>query len=273
MGLEHRDYEVLLAISVHALEQDAAASPWPTLTRTIRGHLGVEAVTLTEIAPHRSRPLAWAPGEVGDGRIRALSRRSMRCGNPLIGHYRQARDPVPRTAEDLTGSAGWRNSAARSVAREYFGAEHVLGVPCALPAGHSGVLRGCVVYSRTRFSPAQRAFLHRAQPLLAAVDAHERATVRALERAGRDSTDRARAYGLTRRELAVLLLLGEALPAKAIATRLSISVRTVQKHVQNIYRKLGTKDRMETALLAQSLGLLRPRPPLGGPGPGTPGDS
>lgn len=145
-----------------------------------------------------------------------------------------------------------------------------MGVPCALPAGHSGVLRGCVVYSRTRFSPAQRAFLHRAQPLLAAVDAHERAMDRTFRRAGQDTTDRARAYGLTRRELAVLLLLGEALPAKGIATRLNISVRTVQKHIQNIYRKLGTKDRVDAALLAQSLGLVRPRPPFGDPGPDVP---
>ena len=72
---------------------------------------------------------------------------------------------------------------------------------------------------------------------------------------------RAREYGLTPRELAVLTLLGEALPAKTIATRLGISVRTVHKHVQNLYRKLGTKDRVETALLARSAGLIMPSAP------------
>ncbi|MFE1295223.1 response regulator transcription factor [Streptomyces sp. NPDC058731] len=258
MGLDHRDYEILLALSVHALEQDGSASSWPALVRTLRAHLGAEAVTLTEIGRERGRPLAWAPDGVGAGRVRELSRQSIRSGNPLIGHYREARDPVPRTAEDLTGSAGWRDSPARSVAQEHFGAEHVLGVPCALPSGRAGVLRGCVVYSRTRFSPAHRAFVRRAQPLLAAVDAHERAMARVRERAGQDVPDRAREYGLTPRELAVLTLLGEALPAKAIATRLGVSVRTVHKHLQNLYRKLGTKDRMETALRAQAWGLLRP---------------
>ncbi|MEW2250535.1 LuxR C-terminal-related transcriptional regulator [Streptomyces sp. NPDC006975] len=59
----------------------------------------------------------------------------------------------------------------------------------------------------------------------------------------------------------MLILLGEALPAKSIAARLGISVRTVQKHMHNLYRKLATKDRMETALLAQSLGLLSRDPP------------
>jgi DNA-binding CsgD family transcriptional regulator len=259
--LNHRDYETLLALSVHALEGDGTGSSWPVLLRTLRGHLGAEAVTLTRIAGERSRPLAWAPGGVAAGRIRELSRASMRSGHPLIGHYREVRDPVPRTAEDLTGVAGWRNSAARSVARRHFGAEHVLGVPCTLPEGPSGVLRGCVVYSATRFSPAQRAFVRRAQPLLAAVDAHERVMARVRERAGEAVPYRAREYGLTPRELAVLTLLGEALPAKTIATRLGISVRTVHKHVQNLYRKLGTKDRVETALLARSAGLIMPSAP------------
>ncbi|MBZ6287137.1 response regulator transcription factor [Streptomyces olivaceus] len=261
MGLDHRDYEALLALSVHALEQAGSASPWPALVGALRGHLGVEAVTLTEIARERSRPLAWAPGRVGEGRVRELSRQSMRSGHPLVGHYRQARDSVPRTAEDLAGSAVWRNSAARSVAREHFGAGHILGLPCALPSANSGVLRGCVVYSRTRFSPAQHLFLRRAQPLLAAVDAQERVMGRMQEGAGRRASRRAREYGLTQRELAVLTLLGEALPAKGVATRLGISVRTVHKHMQNLYRKLGTRDRMETVLLAQSLGLLRPGSP------------
>lgn len=68
-----------------------------------------------------------------------------------------------------------------------------------------------------------------------------------------------RTYAVT--ALTVLILLGEALPAKSIAARLGISVRTVQKHMHNLYRKLATKDRMETALLAQSLGLLSRDPP------------
>ncbi|MGW3069074.1 response regulator transcription factor [Streptomyces sp. NPDC001130] len=44
--------------------------------------------------------------------------------------------------------------------------------------------------------------------------------------------------------------------------RLGISVRTVHKHVENIYRKLGTRDRLGTVLRAQRLGLVpAPGPP------------
>jgi len=36
-------------------------------------------------------------------------------------------------------------------------------------------------------------------------------------------------------------------------------VRTVHKHVESLYRKLGTRDRVSTVLRAQEIGLLPPR--------------
>lgn len=62
--------------------------------------------------------------------------------------------------------------------------------------------------------------------------------------------------GLTPRESTVLLLLGDALTAAAMGRRLGISERTVHKHVANVYRKLGTHDRLGTVLRAQQLGLV-----------------
>jgi DNA-binding NarL/FixJ family response regulator len=63
---------------------------------------------------------------------------------------------------------------------------------------------------------------------------------------------------LTPREHAVLTLLADALTAGAIARRLGISKRTVHKHVQNLYRKLGTSDRLSAVLYAHAHGLLPP---------------
>ena len=48
---------------------------------------------------------------------------------------------------------------------------------------------------------------------------------------------------LTERELAILHLLVEGCTAGAIAHRLGISVRTVQKHLEHVYRKLGVSSR------------------------------
>jgi ATP/maltotriose-dependent transcriptional regulator MalT len=66
---------------------------------------------------------------------------------------------------------------------------------------------------------------------------------------------------LTARELVVLTLLAEGLTATAIAHRLNISPRTVHKHQENLYRKLGTADRLAAVLRAQRLGLLPATPP------------
>jgi DNA-binding CsgD family transcriptional regulator len=64
------------------------------------------------------------------------------------------------------------------------------------------------------------------------------------------------AHRLTQRELTVLAVLAEGLTADAIARRLEISPRTVHRHLQHLYRKLGTTDRLATVLRAKSLGLL-----------------
>jgi DNA-binding NarL/FixJ family response regulator len=62
--------------------------------------------------------------------------------------------------------------------------------------------------------------------------------------------------GPTRRERAVLALLADGLTAVAIARKLTISPRTVHHHLENLYRKLGTSDRLATVLRAKTLGLV-----------------
>jgi DNA-binding NarL/FixJ family response regulator len=74
--------------------------------------------------------------------------------------------------------------------------------------------------------------------------------------AGRDREQRAAEIGLTPRELTVLTLLAEGLTAGAASRRLSISPHTVTKHLENIYRKLDTHDRLATVMLARELELL-----------------
>jgi DNA-binding CsgD family transcriptional regulator len=61
---------------------------------------------------------------------------------------------------------------------------------------------------------------------------------------------------LTAREHDVLDLLCLPLTAAAIARRLGLSPRTVTKHQERLYRKLGTSDRLGTVLHAQRLGLI-----------------
>lgn len=61
---------------------------------------------------------------------------------------------------------------------------------------------------------------------------------------------------LTNRELEVLHTAAEGLPAAAIATRLKISVQTVNTHFKNIYRKLKVRSRVQALTVAVQVGLL-----------------
>lgn len=63
---------------------------------------------------------------------------------------------------------------------------------------------------------------------------------------------------LTPRELQVLKLIAEAYTSKEIARELVISVKTVERHRQNILDKLGMSDRVELTRYAIRRGLIQP---------------
>jgi DNA-binding NarL/FixJ family response regulator len=79
----------------------------------------------------------------------------------------------------------------------------------------------------------------------------------------RDYVERGRPDGetieiLTPRELQVLKLIAEAHTSKEIAAELVISVKTVERHRQNILDKLGMSDRVELTRYAIRRGLIQP---------------
>jgi DNA-binding NarL/FixJ family response regulator len=63
---------------------------------------------------------------------------------------------------------------------------------------------------------------------------------------------------LTPRELEVLKLIAEANTSKEIAEKLFISIKTVDRHRQNILDKLGMRDRVELTRYAIRRGLIKP---------------
>ena len=82
----------------------------------------------------------------------------------------------------------------------------------------------------------------------------------ALEQFGRyvkQSRERSRVEAvLTDREMEVLALIGEAMTTIQIASRLSMSPRTVESHIKKLYRKLDVKSRVQAVARADELGLL-----------------
>ena len=63
---------------------------------------------------------------------------------------------------------------------------------------------------------------------------------------------------LTPRELEVVKLIAEAYSSKEIARELTISVKTVERHRENILEKLGMRDRVELTRYAVRRGLIQP---------------
>jgi DNA-binding NarL/FixJ family response regulator len=57
---------------------------------------------------------------------------------------------------------------------------------------------------------------------------------------------------VTARETEVLGLLADRLTNKAIAQRLYLSPKTVEKHIAALARKLGARDRVELAEVART---------------------
>jgi DNA-binding NarL/FixJ family response regulator len=61
---------------------------------------------------------------------------------------------------------------------------------------------------------------------------------------------------LTERELQIITLTAKGFTNKAIGVQLSISDRTVQNHLANIFQKLNAESRTEAVMRAVSLGLI-----------------
>ena len=61
---------------------------------------------------------------------------------------------------------------------------------------------------------------------------------------------------LSEREIEVLQLVSQGLKNEEIAERLIVSLGTVKTHVNNIYGKLGVRNRVEAVTRARELSLL-----------------
>jgi HD-GYP domain-containing protein (c-di-GMP phosphodiesterase class II) len=76
-----------------------------------------------------------------------------------------------------------------------------------------------------------------------------------LEEAGEPVPRIERPAGLTEREAEVLALLARGLQTKQVAHALGISVKTADRHVQNVYGKIGVSTRAGATLFAMEHGL------------------
>ncbi|HUO60374.1 MAG TPA: response regulator transcription factor [Candidatus Acidoferrales bacterium] len=70
------------------------------------------------------------------------------------------------------------------------------------------------------------------------------------EHSAAPSNEKAKSYGLTRREIEILGTIVSGLSNKEIAQKFSLSEDTVKHHLTNIFDKVGVSSRLELALFA-----------------------
>lgn len=170
--------------------------------------------------------------------------------HPFSRYYAVTGDHAPVRLTDLL-TAGWAFDDATRAGAEALGlTEHQMTLPCH-PVG--GDFDGWAVFNDSGFTEADLAALTDLQPLLVGLDRH---IALLTELARRHPGPDADAASLTQRERIVLRLMADGSTAEGIAVRLAISARTVHKHQEHLYRKLGASDRLSAVLAAQRLGLL-----------------
>jgi len=164
----------------------------------------------------------------------------------------------PATCQRAVGGERlWRRHTVRNFLVDLGGWEQIVSVP--LVARPTEVCGLCFARSGRDFTAADLELLAAVQRPLQAIERHARVMARwrdTLGAPGDTAGADVRDAGLTARQLDVLVLLAQGHTAESIARRLGCSRRTAQKHLENLYRKLGVTDRLSAVLTAQQRRLL-----------------
>ena len=262
--LSTRDYGRMLDLAVSILDRPGLDGAWQLVVEELVRSLGGTVGVLSEVrwTPGAGRVHVWTPESVRALPLDSILNSHIRLRHPLARHYATTTDRTPLAITDLVEERVWRHSEAYALTRRTFQSTRHFAIPLATTAGTGK----CFVIHRDGrdFDEHERAYAQRLQPLLTSVDAHLRylrgqpGSIPA--QGGQRAAQAVSELGLTPRETAVLGLLGDALTAEAIGRRLGITTRTVHKHIEKLYRKLGVSNRLAAVLRAQETGLLSTPP-------------
>ncbi len=156
---------------------------------------------------------------------------------------------VPDGIADRRMQADWH---ARG--RRWGGVQAQVSIPVQFPGGRFGSF----VLGRTDpYTGQEMASLRRVQRLLAGLDRQIGLFVGWAAGAPADALDAAGTVHLTPRRSSCSTSCRQP-DRRRVARRLIVAERTVQKHLQRIYRKLGASDRLGAVRRAECLGLVQP---------------
>ena len=188
--------------------------------------------------------------DVADWAYRAFERYGHQ--NPVLRWMQSTQDGRPRRISDVATREEFHSLDLYREVYEPLGVEYQ--VAFTLPHVPPRML-GIAASRRERdFSDAERALLERARPFL--IQGYRNAVDRDLAEAGGGAGAvhaALRARGLTAREAETIRLVALGRSNRDAALELGVSVRTVQKHAERAFRKLGVGTRSEAARTAWTL--------------------
>jgi DNA-binding CsgD family transcriptional regulator len=199
-------------------------------------------VVLTPDVPEYSRAVERASDTLAD--------------NPLPAYWTSSPAPSPSRVSDHLSRKAWFGTATYGEVLRPMGTPHMLGVP--LRDASAGGPSCAVSRSGSDFSARD---LDVATALQAALVVAHRQVDRAAGAGSRQvpgsgALAEDAAATLTAREVEVLQSLSAGRTAQAIARRLDVSLGTVRKHLEHVYRKLGVQDRLSAVNRGRELGLV-----------------
>ena len=192
-----------------------------------------------------------------DSVVAALAKQVTResvVGNPVMNHYFDRRNSSqPVRVSDLVSDRMLRKTAGYNETFRALGCDYQIAVLTRrVEPGNASAY--ALARSRSEFSDEALATAHAVQPVLVALQA--------AARVGPADAAAAAEHRLTPRELDILRLVAAGMTADAIGHIRRISPRTVRKHLEHTYAKLGHHDRLSAVLYARSVGILSRSTPV-----------
>lgn len=267
--LTRLEYEGLLELAHAALTAEKPQDWWEKYADLALGPLlHADVLAVADVTHGHNiagtfsliRP-AWAAAAVPNG---SEMHQDLLEHHPMTKHLEgpNALDVVRNS--DLVPLSTWRNMAGYSMMNELIGATQQMNI--TVVASASRTVSTSPVRARIDFTNHEMDVARRIEPLLRAADRHTRSLelhrARLTPAQNKTADHIAASLNLTNRERVVLDLMSEGHTTTAIARRLAVSSRTISKHQQNLYRKLGVADRLKAILIAQRFMLIAPSGPI-----------
>jgi DNA-binding CsgD family transcriptional regulator len=238
--LHQSRYGQVLDLAAEMAATNPAEVDYDWIAQALRAVLECPVATFSEVGRDGVHGLGWPRTQLPPTMMTEVTRRNIER-HPLIQHYVNTADRRPLAVTDMMALQTWRSSAVGSDIHAVTGFHDHLAIPLR---SSPGTMRAFALGREDRgFTAQEREFVERVHPSLIVLDDRARAL-------------RSQVTGsLTRREEQVLALIATGLTRQVTARRLRISIRTVDKHLESVYRKLDVSSHVQAIIWWRS----RPR--------------